>query len=117
MKAIIYFVVAIIILWAAKFTSPALRVQGYSGLIFSKFWPGYTKYADGYSDEKFLSIKVGMSEAEVLRLLGEPVYRMEDGIGEMRLSYTAACECNYHVRQIYVRYGKVYEIDAYYFFD
>lgn len=117
MKFFGYTVLAIGLLWLAKFTSPALRVKGYVGLLMPYVFPGHTTYAAGYTDEKFLQIKEGMEQDEVFKILGQPFVIMEDGVAEIRLCYTVTCECNYHIRQVYVRYGKVYDIDAYYYLD
>jgi outer membrane protein assembly factor BamE (lipoprotein component of BamABCDE complex) len=35
----------------------------------------YTKYSQGYADEKFASIKIGKTEKRVLEILGEPLTR------------------------------------------
>jgi len=37
-----------------------------------------TKYTDGFSQEKFDKIQIGMTKAEVIQLLGEPFYKSEN---------------------------------------
>ena len=56
------------------------------------YWPFNpsidTCYAPGYTDGGFARIQPGMAEAEVVAVLGEPLYKRERGDGEY-WSYTA----------------------------
>ncbi|GEM_PF-3680614 len=47
-----------------------------------------TKYASGYSEEKFNKIQKGISEAEVLKTLGKPRYEFDSGMGNKSWSYS-----------------------------
>jgi hypothetical protein len=51
-----------------------LRIDGFVGL-FGLLLPTDTQYAEGYSHNAFIQIEHGMSENEVLELLGEPLAR------------------------------------------
>jgi outer membrane protein assembly factor BamE (lipoprotein component of BamABCDE complex) len=48
-------------------------LDGIYGLMASIIFPEYMYYADGYSDEVFKSIKVGMGKTQVRQRIGEPL--------------------------------------------
>jgi hypothetical protein len=118
-KAIFLTTIIISTLWALKFTSPNLKIEGYSGLICEIIWPGDdTKYAQGYSHEKFLSIKIGMTEKEVINILGEPLMRWEPEKQLLGLQYSdTPSSWNYHLRQVYLKDGFVKEVIGYFYID
>lgn len=45
-----------------------------------------TEYAKNFSTEKFNTVKIGMTEEQVLAILGEPIYRYTDN--RIQLSYS-----------------------------
>lgn len=52
-----------------------IRIDGLSTELAGLMTLTNTRYADGYSHAGFRRIRVGMSEQEVLDILGEPLYR------------------------------------------
>ena len=102
-------------LWSLKLIIPVLRIDGYVGCILEKFDPESTIYAAGYSHKKFLEIKTGMSDTEILRILGQPIQRWADGNVTI-YAYTESDD-NYRIRQIDILNGKVIEIRGYYYLD
>jgi hypothetical protein len=52
-----------------------ILIDGWSGEIWSVLrWPD-TKYSNGYSHKGFNEVYIGMTENEVLDILGEPIVR------------------------------------------
>lgn len=95
-----------------------------------------TRYAPGYSDFRFRKIRVGMSENEVLCLVGEPLARTdmdkrhqeiceEFGVedkrtptGLCRWEYSCAGDAyDYRIRGVFFSKGKVVRIEYSYYFD
>ena len=52
-----------------------IKIDGISGELLSLHLRPDTKYSAGYSHEGFNMVTVGMSEKEVLEILGEPLVR------------------------------------------
>lgn len=50
----------------------AYMLDGLTGFIFSSLENEDTAYASGYTDAGFRGVKVGMSDADVFRLIGQP---------------------------------------------
>ncbi len=84
------------------------------------------KYSSGYTDEKFESISIGMSEKQVLDILGEPLTRwrpyrntkFQDKEHFVGLQYSESPGSgHYNLRQIYLDNGKVAEIISYFYID
>ena len=48
-------------------------LDGVDGWLLATFYADDTEYAHGYSDRAFRQIRPGMSESDVLRLLGKPI--------------------------------------------
>ena len=85
-----------------------------------------TKYSSGYTDEKFESISIGMSEKQVLDILGEPLTRwrpyrntkFQDKEHFVGLQYSESPGSgHYNLRQINLDNGKVAEIISYFYVD
>ncbi len=85
-----------------------------------------TKYSSGYSDKKFTSIQIGMTEQQVLEILGEPLTRwlpyqstkFQDKKHLVGLQYsTSPSSTHYKLRQIFLNNGKVAEIISYFYID
>ncbi len=114
-KIVLLFALLIMGLWSLKLIIPVLRIDGYSGCILEKFYPGSTIYAAGYSHNRFLEIKTGMSDKEVLHILGQPIERWADG-NVIKYAYTKS-DGHYRIRQIDILNGKVVEIRGYYYLD
>lgn len=85
-----------------------------------------TKYSAGYTEEKFESISIGMSEKQVLDILGEPLTRwrpyrytkFQDKEHFVGLQYSESPGSgHYNLRQINLDNGKVAEIISYFYID
>lgn len=85
-----------------------------------------TKYSAGYTDEKFESISIGMTEKQVLDIIGEPLTRwqpyqytkFQDKEHFVGLQYSESPSSgHYNLRQIYLDSGKVAEIISYFYID
>jgi hypothetical protein len=72
-----------------------------------------TVFARGYSDERFCALRIGMPEAEVRALLGEPLSEVEHEPGEATLHYSASDEdTHYRQRSVRLAGGQVTGITA-----
>ncbi|MBK8874391.1 MAG: hypothetical protein IPN13_10900 [Bacteroidetes bacterium] len=85
-----------------------------------------TKCSAGYTEEKFESISIGMSEKQVLDILGEPLTRwrpyrytkFQDKEHFVGLQYSESPGSgHYNLRQINLDNGKVAEIISYFYID
>lgn len=85
-----------------------------------------TKYSAGYTNEKFDSICIGMTEKQVLDIIGEPLSRWKpyqntkflDKEHFVGLQYSESNKSgHYNLRQIYLDSGKVVEIISYFYVD
>ena len=114
-KIVLFIVLLIMGLWSLKLIVPVLRIDGYVGCILEKFYPESTNYATGYSHKKFLEIRTGMSEKEVLHILGQPIERWPNR-NVISFCYTKSND-SYRIRQIDILNGKVIEIRGYYYLD
>ncbi len=106
-------------LWLLKYTSPNLRIEGYSGMIWECLVPSEdTEYAPGYSHKRFLWIKEGMTEKEVISILGEPLVRWQPKEGYVGFQYTnSPSSTHYRLRQVYLSEGIVKEVIGYFYLD
>ena len=79
-----------------------------------------TVYARGYSEAAFRKVSVGLTTAEVLKLLGEPLdkWSVEDlpGVTGMRWTKTP-CDGSYAVRVILFERGQVIKKNSEYYVD
>lgn len=97
--------------------SDRVKLDGISGEVYGIMFGPSTKYSTGYSDKAFLKIKPGMTEKEVLEILGEPVGRFKpysyevDSVFNTGLRYAkgATGDSHYRLRLIYLRKGIVTE--------
>ena len=85
-----------------------------------------TKYSLGYSHSKFGQIKIGMTEKQVIEIIGEPLIRWQPylytSFSEKShfagLQYSESpSSTNYRLRQVYLDKGKVAKIISYYYLD
>lgn len=79
-----------------------------------------TKYAAGYTEEGFRSLKAGASEGEVLKVLGEPLSRREIASGRTIFYYSeqATPRDNYLVRNlVFDGQGRLLEHHAEFYVD
>ena len=103
-----------------------LRIEGFSGMFLNILFVSDTKYAEGYTDKRFNKINIGMSEKEVITILGEPILRWSPYVNTIfkekahfiGLEYSISpTDTHYHLRQIYLDNGKVAEIIGYFYLD
>ena len=106
-------------LWVFKFISPNLRIEGYEGVFCELLFPGEdTRYANGYSHIKFLKIRVGMTEKEVIDILGQPLSRWQPDDNCNALQYSeSSTSTHYRMRKVILAKGKVEDIEGYYYVD
>ena len=85
-----------------------------------------TEYAAGYTHEGFSQIEVGMTEAEVIEILGEPLicwrpYQYTNFIEKRHfvgLQYSdSPSDTHYRLRQVYLENGIVKEVIGYFYID
>lgn len=96
-------------------------LDGLGGLFFrAGLGLDTTVYARSFSDAAFRKVSVGLSTAEVLKLLVEPLdtYKIEHlpGVTGMRWSKTP-CDSSYEVRVILFEQGKVIKRTSEYYVD
>ena len=101
-------------------------IDGISGEIWGLITESDTKYSHGYSHKKFRQIKIGMTEKQVIEIIGEPLVRWQP---YLYTNYKEKCHfvglqysespssTNYRLRQVYLDKGKVAEIISYYNLD
>lgn len=97
-------------------------IDGIDGWLWSLTMPEDTVYTPGYSDSGFRAVKVGMTEAEVHRLLGPPQTRWSLGgahpasdLGE-RWSYSPG-DTNFRCRVVLFSRGRAVEKHAEFYVD
>lgn len=57
------------------FNTERIKIDGVKGEVLGIFLPTDTKYSENYSHKAFNQVRIGMSEKDVIKLLGEPLYR------------------------------------------
>lgn len=130
LKVLLAFIVACICLTAPFFILDIIFSSKTDTLdepkLLSIILPEDTKYSLGYSHEKFKQIKLGMTEKQVIQILGEPQLRWRPylctNFVEKRhfvgLQYSESPSgSNYRLRQIYLDNGVVSEIIHYFYID
>src|SRR5690606_36245314 len=127
MKAHPYKIATIALLLLLGFlaaTTDRLKIDGLSGEIWNLIFATDTKYADGYSDNGFNQIKIGMTEREVLDILGEPLTkwspyqftRFQDRAHFVCFQYSESPSgTHYRLRQVYLDNGTVAEKIGYFY--
>ncbi len=114
----------------AAFAAPRIRIDGFLGEPFELLGQTDTQYAEDYSHLAFKRIEVGMTEQQVLAILGEPLYRwMPYGGRSTRkrfpekahfvgLAYSRSpTSKHYRLRQINLDNGVVAEVRGYFYVD
>jgi hypothetical protein len=101
-----------------------IKLDGISGEIWGLLTESNTKYSPDYSHHKFGQIKIGMTEKQVIEIIGEPIIRWQpyqytnfrEKIHYIGLQYSESpTGTNYRLRQVYLNNGKVAEIISYYY--
>ena len=101
------------------------KIDGLSGEIYGLLLSTDTHYASNYSHQSFSKVKKGMTEKEVLSLLGEPLYRSQvpQKANQSVLDYDkwfysrSPSNTHYRIRQIKFREGKVSKLIGYFWVD
>lgn len=63
----------VVLILAGGFIIQVATLDGFGGILGSMLFEDSTQYAPGYSVAAFRQVKVGMAEAEVYSLLGQPL--------------------------------------------
>ena len=85
-------------------------LDGLDGFLLSRLFQEDTVYAEGYTDEGFRQVHIGMSETEVRQLLGDPLetYMPRQGVNRTSLQYSRSPgNTHYRIRAIFIRDGRV----------
>jgi outer membrane protein assembly factor BamE (lipoprotein component of BamABCDE complex) len=130
------------IVWRACLVAVVLVAVGVTALfprsLLQLVLPDQTVYADGFSEERFRKVRPGMSEQEVLSILGRPLEVYENAGGrKYRTSWSAKPSAvnpvdfrwwsyskagrlydSYHVRAVrFDRDGRVVDVDQTFYND
>ena len=101
-------------------------LDGISGELSSLVFPPDTKYSEKYSHENFRKIEIGMTEEQVIELIGKPLtvwqpYKPTKYIDKRHyigFQYSESpSSVDYRLRQVYFDNGIVAERKDYYYFD
>jgi hypothetical protein len=118
------FLIVLGLLWILR--PEKTKIDGLSGEIWNLMFATDTKYAKGYSDKAFNKIEIGMTEEEVLNLIGEPLTRWTpfshtnspNKAHYIGLQYSESpSSTNYRLRQVYINNGVVAEVIGYFYVD
>ncbi|MCD6066763.1 MAG: hypothetical protein K0S33_1589 [Bacteroidetes bacterium] len=101
-----------------------IKLDGKKAEILSLIFVSDTEYAKGYSHIKFRQIKIGMTEKQVIIMLGPPLYKWKP-YGEndpskrnyIGFGYSQGQKGSYRLRQINFDKGIVVEIKNYFYID
>jgi hypothetical protein len=99
-----------------------IALDGFEGELCGLVFKTDTRYAAGYEHPKFCAIKIGMTEQQVIEILGEPLSRWQPYVGEkghfVGLQYSESpTSTHYRLRQVYLDYGRVAEVISYFYLD
>jgi len=102
-----------------------MKLDGIKGEIYGTLFEPSTEYSKEYSPEKFLNIKTGMTENEVINILGQPLDRFNpypsfnDTLIYRGLRYSKGkfSNSNYRLRIIFLKNGIVTERRSKFFFN
>jgi outer membrane protein assembly factor BamE (lipoprotein component of BamABCDE complex) len=98
------------------FTYQVATLDGFGGILGSIFFEDSTQYAAGYSVAAFRQVKVGMAEAEVYALLGQPLdtHSRDD---TTYLWYSKPQKSHFRDRKIMLRNGLVVDKNTEFYVD
>lgn len=112
--------------WSFYRNADRVRLDGKRGEVLAMLLISDTKYSSGYSHEKFQRISLGMSEADVIGILGEPLKKWTPYLYTnfpLKKNYvgfeysTSPSSGSYRLRQINFNQGKVVEVIYYFYVD
>lgn len=114
----------------AALTAPRIRIDGFLAEPFDLLGMTDTQYANGYTHRGFNRIEVGMTERDVIGILGEPLYRWSPygarSVSKrfptkahyVALTYSRSpSSTHYRLRQVIFDRGEVAEIRGYFYVD
>jgi hypothetical protein len=129
-STVLFAIPIILVVSYAAFALPRIRIDGFIGEPFDLLGWTDTQYAEGYSHWGFKRIEVGMTEQEVMAILGEPLYRWAPYGGRstskrfpekahfIGLVYSRSpSSTHYRLRQVNLDKGVVVEIRGYFYVD
>ncbi len=102
------------------------KIDGILGEILNRMFVTDTKYAIGYTDKGFKEIQIGMSEKDVLGILGEPLIRwspyrntkFKNKIHYIGFQYSESpSSSNYRLRQVNLKNNIVVEKHSEFYLD
>jgi hypothetical protein len=128
MRSLVYILSSISILALVDYflRGDIINLDGASGEVWGLITAADTKYSVGYSDTKFRQLKIGMTERQVIQIVGKPLIRWQpfsspafkDKNHYVALEYSESPPgTNYRLRQVYLNGGRVAEINSYYYLD
>jgi hypothetical protein len=102
-----------------------IALDGFEGELFGLVFKTDTRYAAGYEHPKFRAIEIGMTEQQVIEILGEPLSRWCpyqfcdcDKAHFVGFEYSESpSDTHYRLRQVYLDQGKVAEIRSEFYID
>lgn len=113
-------VIAMFCVWWVR--RDLIALDGFKGELCGLVFKTDTRYAAGYHHQKFRAIKIGMTEQQVIEILGEPLSRWQPYGGEkghfVGLQYSESpSSTHYRLRQVYLDHGMVAEVISYFYLD
>lgn len=118
---------AIVLTFVVKYkTQDYILLDGIGGEINALILKSDTRYAEKYTDYRFSQIKIGMTERQVIAIIGKPLSRSDffklskrpEDKYIVRLQYSESpSSTHYRLRQIYLYKDKVSEIISYFYLD
>lgn len=107
------------------YNASRIKLDGKHAELLSLLLRADTKYAEGYSDGKFLTVKIGMKKDQVLKILGPPLslwhpYGMNTPLKRNYTGFeysTSPSSRSYRIRQINFDRDHVAEVIHYFYID
>ena len=111
MRSVGYAVVIAAVLAISGFALNSYLLDGLDGTLFALCFQEDTEFAKGYTDASFRDLSLGMTSAEVLRRLGEPLdtLRLDGGRISWRYARSKA-DHSYRVRAILFEGDRVIQV-------
>ena len=121
-KILISILLLIVILFVTKQFITKIKLDGYYGLLCEWTSTGSenTRYSKDYSDNKFISLKEGMTQNQVYEIIGEPVsvWSYSEIKGEYCLMYSdSPTSEDYRMRKVFIKDSIVENIVSVYYND
>jgi len=121
-KIIISSIIFLFSLYFIKLLVPKLRIDGYYSLLceLTSTDSENTRYAEDYTDKKFLSLKNGMTESQVIGVIGKPISIWNNSKikGEYILMYSESpTGQDYRMRKVMIKDSIVVNVFGFYYND